>query len=275
MAVIDQEITNNYSLYNGDCMEVLPSLKSDSIHFSVYSPPFCGLYNYSSQKEDFSNCRSYEEFFQQYEFLVSEKERVTIPGRCSMVHCMDVPESCNSGSNLRDFPGDIIRLHQKLGFKYRGRYHIWKEPLAVRNRTMAKGLAHKQIVEDAVQCDMASADYLLVFQKKGENPIPVTNPTGLHKYAGSQIMPAENQSYKGWKGKQTGNRYSHWIWRQYASSHWMDIRGDRVIPFNPKEAREEDDEKHVHPLQLDVIERAVTLRSNPGEVVLTPFYGSW
>lgn len=136
---------------------------------------------------------------------------------------------------------------------------------------MAKGLAHKQIVEDSVLCDVASADYLLIFRKKGENPIPIAHPTGLHSYAGERQMPEELLRFRGYTGKQTENRFSHWVWRQYASAFWDDVRIDRVLPY--KESKEPDDEKHVHPLQLDVIERVVILRSNPGETVLTPFMG--
>ncbi len=275
MAIADQKITDKYAVYNGDCLEVLPTLPADSIHLSVYSPPFCGLYQYSSTPRDMSNCRSYDEFFDHYGFLVEQLARVTMPGRCSAVHCMDVPtpgkSGANVGSGLKDFPGDIIRLHEAHGWQYAARYSIWKEPLGVRNRTMAKGLAHKQIVDDSSLCDVASADYLLLFRKKGTNPVPVTHPTGLHSYAGSREIPHELQKYKGWTGKQTGNRYSHWIWRQYASAFWDDVRIERVLPY--QESRDKDDERHVHPLQLDVIERTVVLRSNPGETVLTPFMG--
>lgn len=275
MAIAEQKITDKYAVYNGDCLEVLPTLPADSIHLSVYSPPFCGLYQYSSTPRDMSNCRSYDEFFDHYGFLVEQLARVTMPGRCSAVHCMDVPtpgkSGANVGSGLKDFPGDIIRLHEAHGWQYAARYSIWKEPLGVRNRTMAKGLAHKQIVDDSSLCDVASADYLLLFRKKGTNPVPVTHPTGLHSYAGSREIPHELQKYKGWTGKQTGNRYSHWIWRQYASAFWDDVRIERVLPY--QESRDKDDERHVHPLQLDVIERTVVLRSNPGETVLTPFMG--
>ena len=170
-----------------------------------------------------------------------------------------------------DFPGDIIRMHERNGWAYVARYHVWKEPLAVRNRTMTKALAHKSIVDDSSLCTVASADYLLVFRRKGENPVPISHPHGLTEYAGSRQMPAELLPYKNWKGKQTENRFSHWIWRQYASAFWDDVRLDRVLPF--KAARDVEDEKHVHPLQLDVIERIVTLWSNPGETVLTPFMG--
>jgi hypothetical protein len=182
---------------------------------------------------------------------------------------MDVPISGDKG--LIDFPGDIIRLHQKLGFYYIARHDVWKEPLAVRLRTMVKGLAHKQIVDDSSLCDVASADYLLLFRKKGKNPIQIAHPTGLHSYAGSRQIPHELNPWKAWTGKQTENRYSHWIWRQYASAFWDDVRIDRVLPY--KESKEPDDEKHVHPLQLDVIERVIVLRSNRDEVVWTPFMG--
>lgn len=271
MAVKDQTINDKFGLYNGDCCEVMPSLPSESIDLSIYSPPFCGLYNYSSDERDLSNCSSYEEFFRHYEFVVREIARLTKAGRISAVHCMDIPSSCNAGNHLTDFPGDIIRLHERLGFRYIARHCVWKEPLGVRLRTMAKGLAHKTIVEDSSLCDVASADYLLLFRRHGDNRVPVTHPTGLHSYAGERQMPHELLSYRGYRGKQTENRFSHWIWRQYASAFWDDVRIDRVLPF--KDCKDPEDEKHVHPLQLDVIERVVVLRSNPGEVVLTPFLG--
>ena len=170
-----------------------------------------------------------------------------------------------------DFPGDIIRLHRDYGFNYVARYHVWKEPLGVRNRTMAKRLAHRTIVDDASNCGVASADYLLIFRKEGENPVPIQHPHGLTEYAGERQIPPELLKYKGWEGNQIENRYSHWIWRQYASAFWDDVRIDRVLPF--RESRDEEDEKHVHPLQLDVIDRAIVLWSNPGETVFTPFMG--
>jgi hypothetical protein len=179
--------------------------------------------------------------------------------------------AANVGSGLIDFPGDIIRAHERHGFQFCMRRVIWKEPLGVRLRTMAKGLAHAQIVEDSTLCDVAGGDYLLCFRKKGENPIPVAHPTGLHSYAGERQMPRELLEWKGHEGKQTENRFSHWIWRQYASCVWDDIRIENVLAY--EESRDKDDERHVHPLQLDVIERAVVLWSNPGEVVFTPFMG--
>lgn len=269
MAIKSQIITDRYALYNGDCIEVMQDMPDESVHLSVYSPPFGGLYNYSSSGRDLSNCKDYDQFFEHYEYVVREIERLTLPGRITAVHCMDVPMSGDKG--LIDFPGDIIRLHQKLGFYYIARHDVWKEPLAVRLRTMVKGLAHKQIVDDSSLCDVASADYLLLFRKKGKNPIPIAHPTGLHSYAGSRQIPHELNPWKAWTGKQTENRYSHWIWRQYASAFWDDVRIDRVLPY--KESKEPDDEKHVHPLQLDVIERVIVLRSNRDEVVWTPFMG--
>jgi len=271
MAVNDQEITKQFAIYQGDCVEVMKSLPSEKIHLSIYSPPFGGLYCYSSSERDLSNCKDYTQFFEHYAFVVREIHRLTMPGRMTAVHCMDVPSGNCGTDHLIDFPGDIIRLHDKEGFKYIARYHIWKEPLAVRNRTMAKNLAHKTIVEDSSRCSVASADYLLVFRKGGKNPAPIKHPNGLMEYAGERKMPAELLKYRAWKGNQIENRYSHWIWRQYASAFWDDIRIGRVLPF--KQARDGEDEKHVHPLQLDVIERCLVLWSNPGENVFTPFMG--
>jgi DNA modification methylase len=268
---LSQVITDKYALYNGDCCEVMPTLPDQCVDLSIYSPPFCGLYNYSSDERDLSNCGSYDEFFNHYEFVVSQIARLTKPGRITAVHCMDIPSSVNAGNHLTDFPGDIIRLHERLGFRYIARHCVWKEPLGVRLRTMAKGLAHKTIVEDSSLCDVASADYLLLFRRDGQNKIPVAHPTGLHSYAGEKQMPAELLKYKGHEGKQTENRFSHWIWRNYASAFWDDVRIGRVLPY--KDCKDPEDEKHVHPLQLDVIERVVVLRSNPGETVLTPFLG--
>jgi len=271
MAVIEQDITDRYAAYLGDCCEVMPQLPAKSVHLSVYSPPFGGLYHYSSSDRDLSNCDDYKQFFEHYAFVVREIARVTMPGRMTCVHCMDVPSGNSGCDHLVDFPGDIIRLHEREGFHYIARYAVWKEPLGVRNRTMAKNLAHKTIVEDSSRCSVASADWLLVFRRAGQNPVPIAHPVGLLDYAGARKMPADLLRFKGWSGKHTENRYSHWIWRQYASAFWDDVRIDRVLPF--RHARGEDDEKHVHPLQLDVIDRCLVLWSNPGETVLTPFMG--
>lgn len=271
MPVADQEITDRFAIYLGDCCEVMPALPAASVHFSIYSPPFGGLYHYSSSERDLSNCDGYDQFFDHYGFVVREISRLTMPGRLTAVHCMDVPAGNSGGDYSIDFPGDIIKLHERHSFRYIGRHAIWKEPLAVRNRTMAKDLAHKTIVEDSTRAGLASADWLLLFRRNGKNPVPVAHPTGLHDYCGERVPPTDVLKYRRWTGNQIENRFSHWIWRQYASAFWDDIRLGRVLPYRP--ARDEDDEKHVHPLQLDVIERAIVLRTNPGETVLTPFMG--
>lgn len=271
MAIEEQCVGDKYAIYRADCIELMAKLPKESIHLSVYSPPFGGLYHYSSNEHDLSNCDDYGQFFEHYAFVVRELHRLTLPGRMTAVHCMDVP-SGNSGCDyMIDFPGDIIRLHEKEGWRYCARYSVWKEPLAVRNRTMAKNLAHKTIVDDSSKCSNASADTLLVFRRSGKNEVPIAHPVGLLNYAGERIMPAELLPYRGWTGNQIENRFSHWIWRQYASAFWDDIRMNRVLPF--RGARDSEDEKHVHPLQLDVIDRVITLWSNPGENVLTPFMG--
>tara|TARA_R110000824_G_scaffold85121_4_gene211843 strand:+ start:6787 stop:7800 length:1014 start_codon:yes stop_codon:yes gene_type:complete len=285
----EQTHEENYSIYNSDCMEVITTLKDESIDLSVYSPPFAGLYNYSSSERDFSNCDSKEQFLQQYEFLIKEMARVTKKGRINAVHCTDVFDNT---CRLWDFPHEIIKLHEKYGFEYRNRITIWKEPLKVRMRTMVQSLMHKFIVEDSTKCFTAMPDYVLIFTKKGENEVPVTHENGLKYYAGeipvlpnilrawnnandselnsAQLWEYLNKTFKNHKDPKT-NKLSHYIWQRYASSVWDDVRIDNVLPF--KQTKEEDDEKHVHPLQLDVIDRIVQLYSNPKEVVFTPFMG--
>src|SRR5690606_9429546 len=284
--VKDQLVKENYAIYNSDCMYVLPTLKDESIDLSIYSPPFAGLYNYSSSENDFSNCKNKEQFLDQYEFLVSEISRVTKPGRISAVHCTDVFDNT---CRLWDFPSEIIKIHQKHGFEYRNRITIWKEPLKVRMRTMVQSLMHKFIVEDSTKCITAMPDYVLVFTKKGENKVPVTHPFGINEYFGeTPILP---NILRAWNNANNSNlneeqlwehlnkineddkvtKLNHYIWQRYASSVWDDIRIDNVLPF--RDSKEEDDEKHVHPLQLDVIDRLVELYSNPDEIVLTPFMG--
>lgn len=271
MAVMDQVINDRFALYCGDCCEVMQELPDESVHLSVYSPPFAGLYCYSSDDRDLSNAIDKDEFFEHYSFIIEQIARLTLPGRISAVHCMDIPLSNAGCDAMFDLPGEIIRRHEALGFVYGGRRVIWKEPLMVRNRTMMKSLHHKTFCEDTTRCSIANADYLLMFRRKGENKIPVEHTTGMHNYAGERVPPAELLRFKGMKGDQKMNQFSQWIWRNYASSVWMDIRIDRVLPH--RSAKELEDEKHVHPLQLDVIERAVSMWSNPNEVVLTPFMG--
>jgi DNA modification methylase len=269
--VADQLVTERYAVYNGDCMSVMRHFADASVDLSVYSPPFGGLYQYSSDERDLSNAIGKEEFFEHYAFVVREIHRLTKPGRMTAVHCTDIPTGNSGLDALIDFPGDIIRLHEREGWKFVARYHVWKEPLTVRNRTMTKSLSHKMLTEDSTRCSIANADQLLIFRRSGVNAVPVAHPNGLLDYAGERKPPAELLRYRGWKDDQIQNVYSHWIWRQYASAFWDDVRLDRVLPY--REAKDEEDEKHVHPLQLDVIERCLTLWSNPGETVLTPFMG--
>ena len=274
----EQIIKDEYAIYNSDCMYVLPTLDKESIDFSVYSPPFAGLYNYSSSDNDFSNCESREQFIDQYEFLIKEISRVTKPGRITAVHATDI---MNKNDSMWDFPHEIIKLHEKYGFKYRNKITIWKEPLKVRMRTMVRSLMHKLIVEDSTECFTAMPDYILIFKKNGDNKIPVEHPQGLKYYAGfTPVLPAMEAKYGTFEQLQAkyrdhsdpkSNKLSHIIWQRYASSVWDDIRIDNVLKF--KDGKDEDDEKHVHPLQLDVIDRLVELYTNPDEVVLTPFMG--
>lgn len=275
----EQKVTDDFAIYCSDSMYVLPTMDKESIDLSVYSPPFAGLYNYSSSPNDFSNCETHQQFLDQYEFMIAEIARVTKAGRITAVHCTDVMNS--KTGHLWDFPHEIIKLHEKYGFHYRNKVTIWKEPLKVRMRTMVRSLMHKLIVEDSTECFTAMPDYLLVFKKKGDNLVPVTHPYGITHYAGSTpMLPAMveaygdydslKKKYAGWKDPKT-NKLSHIHWQRYASSVWDDIRIDEVLKY--KEGKDEDDEKHVHPLQLDVIDRTVELYSNPNEIILTPFMG--
>lgn len=301
MKVKDQFIKDKYAIYNGDCIDVISQLDSNSIDFSVYSPPFAGLYEYSSDVKDFSNCETKEQFLQQYEYLIKEISRVTKSGRITAVHCQDVLTNVTK-NYLWDFPHEIIKLHLKYGFHFCNRITIWKEPLKVRLRTMVRSLMHKLIVEDSTECFTAQPDYVLIFKKSGENKTPVTHVQGLNVYpyfGANPITPETYRSLKGmsvkidalgtdiddynkvwsniikkyenFKGDHKLNKASHIMWRRYASSVWDDIRNENIVPF--KDSKEDDDEKHVHPLQLDVIDRLIVLYSNPDEVVLTPFMG--
>jgi DNA modification methylase len=311
-SVKDQLHTDRYSLYNSDNMYVLPIIPDESIDLSIYSPPFAkknggALYNYSSSENDLSNCETLEQFLKQYEFTVSELSRVHKSGTITCVHCTDTMDT--KTEVLFDFPHEIIALHEKYGFEYKNCITIWKEPLKVRMRTMVRSLMHKMIVDDSSKCFTASPDYILIFKKKGERDIPVQHPNGLNEYYGKyplliehfedygiqeDIKPVFNadkkkysmtdaldayieksfkalqKKYEGWEDPKT-NKLSHIIWQRYASSVWDDVRIDNVLPF--KESKEEEDEKHVHPLQLDVIGRLAELYSNVDDVVLTPYMG--
>lgn len=305
--VKNQKITDRYSIYNGDSMELMKTLPDESVDLSMYSPPFVGLYKYSSSQLDLSNCKDKEEFLKQYEFFVKEKFRIMKSGRIAAVHAMDI---FNPAGNNYHFPADLIKLHQDNGFDYKATITVWKEPLKIIMRTMVANLMHKFIVEDSTKSFTSIPDYVLVFQKRGENKVPVTHPFGLTHYAGEYPLLIEhledygmsmselkgiwkeaksrysytdaiqeyiNQSFEKLREKYKthkdprSNKLSHIIWQRYASSVWDDIRIDNVLKYKP--AKTDDDEKHVHPLQLDVCDRLVELYSNPNEVVFTPFMG--
>ena len=286
MKVKNQLHTDDYSIYNGDCMDVLTSLNSESIDLSVYSPPFHNLYTYSSDHRDLSNCDSMEQFLTQFEFTVKEMARVTKKGRINALHITDI---CEVSGTLTDFPHHIIELYRKHGFEYKSRITVWKEPNKVRIRTMVQALMHKYVMEDSTKSFMANPDYILIFKKKGENEVPVTNPTGLNHYAGE--VPILHGMLTAWnnangtkfnpdelwdhlrKTKEFGkvSKLNYYIWQRYASSVWDDVREGNVLPF--KDSKEDDDEKHVTPTQLDVIDRLIELYSNEGEIILTPFMG--
>lgn len=284
--VKDQLVTDNYAIYNSDCMEVLPTMANESIDLAVYSPPFANLYTYSSSERDMSNVSDITEFLQQYEFLVKEMSRVTKKGRINAIHITDI---CDVSGTLSDFPNEIIKLHKKHGFEYKNKITVWKEPLKVRIRTMVQSLMHKFIVEDSTKCFTANPDYILVFKKKGESEVKVTHPFGLTHYAGE--VPILKGMLQAWNNANDSNltdeqlwehlkatkeddkisKLNYYIWQRYASGVWDDVREGNVLPF--QDSKEEDDEKHVTPTQLDVIDRLVDLYSNPNEIVFSPFMG--
>lgn len=244
----------NFSIYNGDSCEVLRGIPEDSIHLSVTSIPFASLYTYSNSDRDMGNSRTYEEFTRQYMFLGAEWFRVTMPGRCVCIHCMNLPTSKERDGyiGIRDFRGDVIRWMQKLGFIYHAEVCIWKNPVTAMQRTKALGLLHKQVKKDSCMSRMGIPDYVVVFRKPGDNPERVSHT---------------NESYpvSKWQGVASP------VWSEYASPVWWDINQSDTL--NGKIAREDEDERHICPLQLPVIERCVELYSNPGDVVLDPFDG--
>ena len=282
----EQTHEKNYSIYNSDCMEVIPTMPDESIDLAVYSPPFANLYTYSSSERDMSNVSSINEFLKQYEYLVKEMSRVTKKGRINAIHITDI---CDVSGTLSDFPSEIIKLHLKYGFEYKSRVTIGKEPLKVKIRTMVQSLMHKYIVEDSTRCFPSNPDYILIFRKKGECKTRVTHVSGIKNYAGetlilphmltawnnankSKLTSSELESYlKKEEVNDKITKLNFYIWQRYANAIWDDIREGNVLPF--KDTKDEDDEKHVTPTQLDVIDRIVQLYSNPNEVVFTPFMG--
>lgn len=282
IGVTDQCITDKFALYNGDSCEVLKGIPSDSVHFEIYSPPFASLYTYSNSERDLGNCRSNTEFFQQFWFIVMELYRVLMPGRIMSVHCMDIPamKERDGYIGLIDFPGQLIELFQKAGFIYHARVAIWKDPLIEATRTKALGLMHKQVQKDSTMCRSGLPDYLISFRKPGNNSEVVAHPNGFESFIGENEPFAPKRAPK-LKSQDAINdkhshiqtedpTYSHQVWRRYASPVWMDI--NQSLTLN-KVQKDENDERHICPLQLQVIERALILYTNPGDTVLTPFLG--
>jgi len=244
-------------------------LPPNSVHMSISSPPFGSLYSYTDALQDMSNVRTDTEFFAGMEFMVAELERVVMPGRIVAFHCMNLPSTIERDGfiGIRDFRGDLIRLYQKYGFIYHSEVVIWKDPLIAATRTHAIGLAHKQIVQDSSICRTGIPDYLIAMRKPGKNPEPVTHqPSGFDRYVGDPKNEPKREKKKD-PGK---NKYSHEVWQRYASPVWFDI--DPSDTLQRESAREDDDSRHICPLQLTVIRRAIELWSNPGDVV---FWNNW
>jgi DNA modification methylase len=261
MQVLNQSIGKNYALYHGDSCEVLKGIPSNSIHYTITSPPFSSLYTYSASDRDLGNCSGDDAFFQHFEFLVEELLRVTVPGRLISLHCMNLPSTLqhNGYIGIRDFRGDLIRIFQSKGWIYHSEVCIWKDPVIAMQRTKAIGLLHKQAVKDSSLSRQGIPDYLVTMRKSGKNPDPIE---GEFTYFVGENPP-----------KPTGNKTTDSIniWQRYASPIWMDINPSNTLQF--RTAKESDQEKHICPLQLDVIERGLQLWSLPGETVLDPFNG--
>lgn len=259
MNCIDQKTGNGWVAYLGDCCEVIKGIPDESIGFSIFSPPFSSLYTYSNSERDMGNSKNDEEFFEHFAFLVADLFRVLKPGRLVSFHCMNLPTSKTKDGyiGIKDFRGELIRAFQKEGFIYHSEVCIWKDPVTAMQRTKALGLLHKQIVKDSCMSRQGIPDYLVTMRKPGDNTDPVSGE--LDHFAGEQ------------ETFQSNGRLSIDIWQRYASPVWMDINPSRTL--QKESAREEKDERHICPLQLDVIERAMQLWSKEGDVVLSPFAG--
>jgi DNA modification methylase len=244
--VLNESHGRDWSAYQADCVDFGSQLPDESVDFTIYSPPFANLYIYGDSVADMGNCRDDSEFFQQYRFLIAEKFRVTVPGRLTAVHCMDLPMSkqMHGFVGRRDFSGDIIRAHEAAGWIFHCRVTIWKDPVVEMQRTKAVGLLHKQLKKDSCKSRMGNPDYLLLFYKPGDNPKPVEH---------------------------TADEFPVDQWQRWASPVWDDIRQTKVL--NGRRAKGENDEKHICPLQLDVIFRALVMWSNEGDRVWSPFMG--
>ena len=265
--VINQMITSQWSAYHGDAVPILKAVPSNSIQYSIFSPPFASLFTYSNSIRDMGNSTD-TEFYNQFQFLVPELYRIIIPGRLVSIHCSDIPamKERDGYIGLKDLPGKLLTEFEKVGFIYHSKVTIWKDPLLEVTRTKAIGLAHKQIVKDSSVCRMGLPDYIMTVRKPGVNPEFVNHENGLVDYIGEKDLPKAKKSKD-----QSKNKHSHFIWQRYASPVWFDIRQTNTL--NERQARDKDDERHICPLQLDVIARCLELWTNPGDVVVTPFGG--
>lgn len=265
---LNQTVTDDFALYHGDCVEVTQGIPDNSIHYSIFSPPFSSLYTYSNSERDMGNSANDDEFYKHFRFLVQELYRVTMPGRLVSFHCMNLPTSkAHHGYiGIRDFRGDLIRAFQDAGFIYHSEVCIWKDPVVAQQRTKALGLLHKQIVKDSVMSRQGIPDYLVTMRKPGANQEPVNGC--FEDYHGEWDEPDRS---KFTTSDDNRNWYSIEVWQRYASPVWMDIRQNDTLQY--RGAREEKDERHICPLQLTVIARGIELWSNPGDTVLSPFAG--
>jgi hypothetical protein len=254
---MNQIITDKYALYNSDCVEVVSAMPDDSVDFVIFSPPFSSLYTYSNSERDMGNCRTYAEFAEHYSFLAKELYRVLKPGRLMSFHCMNLPLSKQRDGviGIQDFRGDLIRLHQADGFIFHSEVTIWKDPVISMQRTKALGLLHKQIVKDSAMSRQGIPDYLVTMRKPGVNVKPIAGE--FDEYVGED--------------EPKGGRFSIDVWQRYASPVWMDINPSDTL--QKESAREDKDERHIAPLQLQVIHRALQIWSLKDDVVLSPFMG--
>ena len=281
MRVLQQHVQGDLALYNGDSCEVIKALPDNSIHYSLFSPPFASLYTYSNSDRDMGNCKNDAEFYQHFDYLISELYRVTKPGRLLSFHCMDIPamKSRDGYIGVKDFPGDLLRAFQRAGFIYHSRVLIWKDPLVEATRTKALGLLHKQLCKDSSLCRQSLPDYIITMRKPGDNAELISHPDGFTCYFGDDEPDApkierpepDRGLYDDHKAYNTDPVYSHQVWRKYASPVWMDIRQSDTL--NRTAARSEHDERHICPLQLDVIRRCIALWTNEVDIVLAPFAG--
>ena len=267
---VDQVVTPDYAIYQGDACDLIRAVPGDSVHFGIHSPPFEGLYRFSNFDRDISN-NDGDGFWQHYAFLIQELLRVTMPGRIHAVHCMQLPTSKirHGHIGMRDFRGEIVRAYEDAGWIFHSEVCIWKDPVVAQQRSKSIRLLHKQIEKDSTICGQGLADYMLMFRKPGENPEPVAGRFDRYVGYGNAPIAAELRTDK--DAEDAKRWYSIEVWQRYASPVWMDINQSRTLQY--RGGRDEKDEQHISPLQLDVIERCIELWSNPGDVVLTPFLG--